>query len=108
MTDPRGWVRERRPGAPSSLAAAIDHVLDTMPAGGGRLPEQLAGAGLSALRTVVAGPAGRASASTLLAADALLTYACEAAAVEGSAALKRLTDGLGLERFAALLREGSE
>lgn len=108
MTDPRAWVQERRPGAPLSLAAAIDRVLVTTPAGEGRLPEQLAGAGLSALRTVVSGPPGRASASTLLAADALLTYACEAAAAEGTAALERLTDGLGLDRFSALLREGPE
>ena len=107
MTDARGWVRERHPGPPPSLAAAMEGVFARMPPNGGSLPEQLAAAGLSALGTVVAGSAGRASASTLLAADALLTYACEAAADEGTGALRRLTAGLDLDRFEALLRERS-
>lgn len=108
MTDPRRWVRERRPGAPPSLAAAVDRVLAWRPPTGETLPEELAAAALSALSRVVGGPAGRASASTLLAADALLTYACEAAAEEGTAALERLASGLGLDRFEALLGEGAE
>lgn len=108
MTDARRWVRERRPGAPPSLAAAMDRVLAGMPASGGDVPEELAAAGLSALERVVGGPAGRASAPTLLAADALLTYACEAAAAEGVETLERLVSGLGLDRFESLLRERPE
>ncbi|MBW3553920.1 MAG: hypothetical protein KY466_10435 [Gemmatimonadetes bacterium] len=86
----------------------MDRVLAGLPAGEGSLPEQLAAAALSALSTVVAGPAGRLSAATLLAADALLTYACEAAAGEGTASLQALTRGLGLDRFEALLQESAE
>ena len=73
--------------------------------GGGAVgvPEQLAEAGLAALAEVIAGVGARASAVRLLAADALLTFACEAAAEEGGGALERLTEALAPDRFAALL-----
>ena len=56
-----------------------------------------------ALRDVVRGPGDRASAPALLAADALLTHAVEAAAEEGRAALDSLLHSLDFDRFQALL-----
>jgi hypothetical protein len=63
----------------------------------------LAAAALLCLRNAGAEGDQRSTANELLAADALLTYACEAAAEEGIDALDRLTDELAVERFEALL-----
>jgi hypothetical protein len=75
--------------------------------GVGPVPERLAAAGLEALCRVVTQPSTRSLAVALLAADALLTYACEAA-VDADArpdALERLAHSLDLSRFADLLEE---
>lgn len=68
----------------------------------GSVADRLAAAGLAALARSIRGTA-RSTATDLLAADALLTYACEAAAEAGPSELDRLTAALDLERFAALL-----
>jgi hypothetical protein len=75
--------------------------------GVGHVSERLAAAGLEALYRVVTQPSTRPRAVELLAADALLTYACEAAvdADAGPDALERLADTLDLRRFADLLEE---
>lgn len=106
MTDPGRWLDARRPQAPASLRAAIDRALARTPPEDGPLEERLARAALAALRGVVREDGGRESAEALLAADALLTYACEAAAERGHEALGSLTAGLGPERFGALLPGG--
>lgn len=65
--------------------------------------DALAGGGLAALRRVAARPSSRAEALNLLAADALLTHACEAAAGAGEAELARVLDRLSVARLAAVL-----
>lgn len=69
------------------------------------LYDRLAAAGLAALQDVVGRPSERGTATTLLAADALLTYACEAAAEAGPDALDRLTASLDFARFSHLIED---
>lgn len=111
MKDPRRWLDARRPVPPGSLRTALTRALesagDTAPSTGSSVAERLADAGLATLRSVLAGDAGRTSAPALLAADALLTYACEAAAEEGPAAVARLGERLSPQAFEALLESGS-
>ena len=70
---------------------------------GDPLPWRLAAGALRALQAVVARPSERDTALTLLAADALLTYACEAAAESSPEALARLTTELSVRRFSDLI-----
>lgn len=104
MSDLLPWIRRRSPPAPEVLVAAIsDSIARREPVES--LPRALAEAGLAALATVAQGPGDRPSASGLLAADALLTYACEAAAEEGEEALAALLGTLTPERFESLLED---
>jgi hypothetical protein len=103
------WLDGRRPAAPPSLRRVMADALERGDPGTGELAERLAAAGLDLLRIVIAGPPGREGALTLLAADALLTYACEAAveeeAMEGNGAVARLTAALEPARFERVLQE---
>lgn len=98
------WLDQRRPGMPPELRRAVDAALErSAPAGDGSVADRLADAGLGALSRVAGAPSERSTATELLAADALLTYACEAAAESGPDALERLTARLDYPRFARLL-----
>jgi hypothetical protein len=123
-TDLVRWLDDRRPAPPPSLRRALESTLARWaseadvavaepargappgPADAG-VAERLADAGLAALGRIAAEPSTRGGALDLLAADALLTYACEAAAeaeASGEAgAVERLTDRLAPGRFDALL-----
>lgn len=102
MTEPGRWLDERESAAPASVRAVIDElVAETDPSA--QLHDRFAAAALDALREVVSTPSDRRMANTLLAADALLTYACEAAAEAGPEALERLTRSLDFERFSNLM-----
>ena len=80
--------------------------LDTSSEG---LGDSFGRAGLEVLREVIAAPSGRERAMDLLTADALLTYACEAAAEEGPRALAEVLEVLDPAHFQALLdREAAE
>ncbi|MGK7313601.1 MAG: hypothetical protein ACN0LA_15410 [Candidatus Longimicrobiales bacterium M2_2A_002] len=104
MTDLARWLDERASEAPPSVRLMVEErVAETDPSA--PLHDRLAAAGLTALEDVVARPSERRTAATLLAADALLTYACEAAAEEGLATLDRLTESLDFERFSHLIHE---
>lgn len=135
----RRWL-EARPGAPPVLRERMLEALALEAAGGptvqagagasrrsrgrrpgpGRPPAaappatavQLAEAALDCLRAALAAGRGRPAAVHLLAADALLTYACEAAAEAGPDALLALAREYGPGRLARLLpagrREGHE
>jgi hypothetical protein len=72
------------------------------------IPEALAGAAFSCLRAALAGGADRSAAWDLLAADALLTYACEAAAERGPDGLSALGRVVSAERFMQLLADTDE
>jgi hypothetical protein len=86
------WLRARRPEAPAELLeAAVQAVAAAGPGPAGEaLSEQLARAGGERLRAALAFGDERAGAFALLVADALLTWACEAAAEEGEHAVARL------------------
>ena len=99
------WVDARRPAAPPSLRTAIAAGLETVPDGQASVPDRLAEAGVATLRSVLRRGAGRGSAAALLAADALVTFACEAAAEEGGAALERLGERLAPDALESLLEE---
>jgi hypothetical protein len=75
--------------------------------GEGTVAERLATAALHALAAVVSVPSARTEALRLLAADALLTYACEAAldedVADGVDPVDRLMGALELGRFSSIL-----
>ncbi len=87
---------------PEELRRAVAAAMERAPGGVTAVPERLAEVGLGALSRALGGT-NRSAATDLLVADALLTYACEAAAEAGPAALDRLTGALDLTRFATLL-----
>ena len=106
MTDPGRWLDARDVPAPPAVRAAVDaRVAETDPSA--PVHERFAMAALTALEAVIGEPSRRATARDLLAADALLTYACEAAAEAGLDELDRLTASLDLTRFSDLLPEAS-
>lgn len=75
MTAARGWLGQRTPSPPPPLGAWLDGV--ELP--GAVVPEALLAGGLRELGLARAAPGRvRESAFHLLAADALITYACEA------------------------------
>ena len=106
MTDPARWLDERDPPAPAPVRQAMEEQLaGTDPAD--PLPRRLAHGAVRALKGVVSRPSDRSTAMTLLAADALLTYACEAAVEAGPDALEGITAELDFQRFTDLIPEQS-
>jgi hypothetical protein len=107
VTEPNLWIEGRRPALPPSLQQEIEAALARHDPGTGSLAERLAGAGIAALGQVASSDQGRQGALPLLAADALITYACEAAAEAEAAghdgAVKRITGALGPATFTRLL-----
>jgi hypothetical protein len=109
LTDLASWLDERRPAAPASLRRAMLEALSRGDPGSGSRAERLAAAAMTALARVTALPSTRDLAIDLLAADALLTYACESAVTDwdqeadGGELLAPLDDILDLECFARLL-----
>ena len=82
------WLQTREPAAPDGLRARMIDALRA--AEGDSLPELLAHAAALRLESALALGDAREAAFDLLAADGLLTYACEAAASAG------VTDFAGL------------
>ena len=70
MSDVRAWLADREPRPPDALPLMVE-------GGGGDVLEGLLAGGLAALERALAGHGERRGAFELLAADALLTYACE-------------------------------
>lgn len=94
-------------------AALRERIRDSLASIGGATdsgdPERLAAAGLDRLRRVIESAGDRASAFDLLAADALLTEACGAAAENGPEGLAAFAQEL-IEAIAGLVpgTEGAE
>lgn len=90
------WLREREPTPPPRLAWRISDALGARRAAdAGDATAQCIDAADSLLRDLLArGTAGRESALDLLAVDALVTYALEAAAAEPSAFVARAQDAM--------------
>lgn len=83
----------------------MDEVLAQAAGADGPVHERLARAALETLGRLAAEPSRRATALHLLAVDALLTYACEAAAEAGPSALAGLTASLDWSRFEGIAEE---
>lgn len=75
MSDLRAWLAGRDPRPPDALPLPI-------PEGSGGRTARLVEAGVDALERAIAGRGERRGAFELLAADALVTYACESASAE--------------------------
>lgn len=89
------WLEPRLSAAPEELAAAIRACVDRADAPpSASVPDALAAAAVASLDRMMAGPHSREAALRLLAADAVLTYAFEAAAELG-VDLDGLADRLG-------------
>jgi hypothetical protein len=73
VSDLQAWLAGRTPRPPDALALSV-------PDGPGSVAEQLTDAGVAALERALGEVGERRGAFELLAADALLTYACERAA----------------------------
>jgi hypothetical protein len=102
----QAWLRPRLAEAPPELVADIVTLLETTP--GLDLSDPvaaLAGAALAGLAQVAEGSGDRTEALRLLAADAALTYAFEAAAEAGTSAELAARVGLGGEIGERLQRE---
>jgi hypothetical protein len=102
MTALRSWLAVRQPAAPDALAARIARLVDEHPEWESLpLPEALLAAGEQLLAQVLAAPArNRTTAVDLLAADACVTYAFEAASDEPDR-LVALAEG-AIERIGVL------
>ncbi len=115
------WLVQRQPAPPPALLERMAEALGAVDAttaesaagsasasgaeGAGLppIPAALGAAALDRLRAVLESPGDRAAAIDLLAADALLTYALEAAAEAGPAALEATARAFGPDRLATLL-----
>ena len=97
MTDVGAWLDTRRPAAPAELRSALD--LGVKGQASGSVSQGLEHATLRSLQSALARPGRvRESAFELLAADAFLTFACEAALeteAPRSALMGLLTELLG-------------
>jgi len=93
VSDLESWLEERRPAPPPALAGALRPIAPP-----GSRADALTEAGMARLAEARARPGRvRESAFRLLEADALLTYACEAAleAEDQDAALRRILRVIG-------------
>lgn len=89
----RGWLQARQPRPPAALAARIEALVVDRPQED--IPESLVSAAAATLHTLLRLKAtDRTGALGLLAADALATYAFEAAADEPETLEWRATDAL--------------
>lgn len=105
MSDPLRWIDARGSAPPPALWVSIVRVIEEAGPVDGTVWDVLADAALDGLARILSEPAGRANAPRLLAVDALLTYACEAAAESGPDPLAALTERLDWDRFERLLEE---
>ena len=97
----REWLAQRSDDVPPSLQLRMEQA--SAAADADSLVAELTAAALECLRVALQKCDDRAAALDLLAADALVTYACAAAAEEGDAALAALCDTLSTERLQALM-----
>lgn len=97
----RAWLAMRAGAVPPELESRMESAIDDVP-GDDTIHGALADAARICLRDALAAGDDRAAALHLLAADALLTYACEAAADPDASALTQLADAFAPERLAHL------
>jgi hypothetical protein len=100
VTELTSWLAQRGASAPEQLRVRMERAIAAVPADG-TMHERLALAAEHCLAHGCA-DASRASALDLLAADALLTHACEAAAEVGCDVLHAFAARWDASRFAAV------
>jgi hypothetical protein len=105
VSDALAWLRARRPAPPDRLGQRMEAALSTTDVAHGDVVRALGDAAFDCLASSLAIGPGRAAALDLLAADALLTYAWEAAADGGAQGLERFAAACAPARFQALLPE---
>jgi hypothetical protein len=102
----RAWLADRAESVPSALQAEMASALQEV-SEERRMPAVLAEAARICLLRALQHGDERAAALPLLAADALVTYACDAASAEGDDALQELASSLDPERLAHYLPPSS-
>jgi hypothetical protein len=96
------WLDARSPAPPAELRDRIGGMVGQVPDGNDPAIACLAAAERALQRLVTSGDSSRAAALDLLAIDALVTYAFEAAADDGDAIPARAADAMAaLSRVAA-------
>jgi hypothetical protein len=95
------WLDTRESPPPPELRAHIARALEGVRAE--TVPGALAEAALACLRATLAAPQARETAPDLLTADALLTYALEAAAELGASTLREIVELYGPGALAPLV-----
>lgn len=98
----RAWLAGRMPAPPAPLRERLEDALARADDAAG-VPAVLAEAALARLHDALALGDDRAAAFELLAADALLTYAFEAAAELGVDTVEALAEAYGPARLATLI-----
>jgi hypothetical protein len=107
MTAAREWLMVRISDAPDGLRERMLAALNDTNANDGKTQDLLARAATACMQRAMTEQPRRDCALDLLAADALLTHACEAAAEQGSEALAAFTGSWNAERFEQLLQAAS-
>jgi hypothetical protein len=103
-TELAAWLDERVPAAPPALRERMDASLAGVTARlDGGIAAALGTAALASLSAAIERCDERAAAIDLLAADALLTYAMEAAAEQGGEAVEAVAQAFGGTRLASLI-----
>jgi hypothetical protein len=93
------WLEQRQPPPPHDLERRLHRALERTTSQAASVPELFADAAFEALASAARHGADRSAANDLLTADALLTYAMEAAAEAGADLLARVVGLLDVKRF---------
>lgn len=107
MTGTQEWLTFRLAGAPDGLRERMLAALDDAANAEAATHDVLALAAAACMQHAMTEQPRRDCALDLLAADALLTHACEAAAEQGGDALAAFTASWNAERFEQLLQAPS-
>ena len=106
MSEAERWLAAHVEHAPEQLRATmLNAVRETSAA---TVAQHLAQAGMICLRKALRDPAKRPSALELLAADALFTHACQAAAHDGAESVVQFAQTWSALRFEELLTSANE
>jgi hypothetical protein len=97
------WLARRQPPPPFDLERRLMRAVERTQSSATSVADVLADAALESLTSAARAGADRTAANDLLTADALLTYAVEAAAEKGGDRLDALLARLNLSRFDDLL-----
>lgn len=99
----RAWLAGRAGAVPPVLEARMERAIDDAMEDGS-IAAMLSDAARICLRDALADPDSRAAALHLLAADALVTYACEAAVEQDGPELDRVVEEWSAPRLEEIVR----